>query len=54
MKYEITPEPTPEQRKALIEALERLLAGEEDTGAAFASYRSAWRLEGLRENVEEE
>jgi hypothetical protein len=52
VNYEITPEPTPEQREALIEALQRLLAGEEATTPA--SYRSAWRLEGLRENVEEE
>jgi hypothetical protein len=52
VKYEITPEPTPEQRKALIKALERLLAGENQR--APEPYQSRWRLEGLRENVEEE
>ena len=52
MNYQITPEPTPEQRKALMQALERLLAGEDLR--APAPYRSPWRLEGLRENVEDE
>lgn len=52
VKYEITPEPTPEELRALLDGLERLLAGE---GARQpAPYRSAWRLEGLRENVEDE
>ena len=49
MEPEITPEPTPEERAAILAALERLLA--EDSGP-FA-YRSAWREAGIRENLDE-
>jgi hypothetical protein len=52
VNYDITPEPTPDQRAALIQALERLLA-DRDFGTP-TPYRSPWRLESLRENVEDE
>jgi hypothetical protein len=43
---EITPEPTPEERDALLQGLEGLLRG----GARLpAAYRSAWRAAGIRE-----
>ncbi len=50
MDVDITPDPTPEEREAIVRALERLLAhGPNELPAA---YRSAWRNAGLRENVE--
>jgi hypothetical protein len=52
VKYEISPEPTPEQRNALTQALERLLAGQDVREPS--AYTSRWRLEALRENVEDE
>ena len=45
MEYEITPEPTPEERAALVAALDRLT--EEP-----AEWASAWWRAGVRENVE--
>lgn len=48
MPFEITPEPSPEEREALDAALERLLAGE----ATPPAYASAWREAGIRENVD--
>ena len=50
MEYEITPEPTPEEREALIAALERLLA-ETRVASAPAAHRSAWRRAGIAENL---
>ena len=47
MDAEITPEPTPEERAAILAALERLRA-EEERGPG------AWWEAGLRESVEEE
>jgi hypothetical protein len=47
---EIQPEPSPEERRALLEALERLIADPEPP----AAYRSGWRKEGIRENVDAE
>lgn len=46
MELEITPEPTPDEREALLTALAR---GSEPQVSA---YRSVWRLAGLLENVE--
>jgi hypothetical protein len=47
VQFEITPEPTPEERAALEQALAASVAGHEN-GA------SAWWEAGLRESVEEE
>ena len=47
---EIRPEPSPEERRALLTSLERLLADPEPPPA----YRSGWRKEGIRENVDAE
>jgi hypothetical protein len=47
MEPEIRPEPTPEERAAILVALERLLG--DDSGAP--ADRSAWREAGIRENV---
>jgi hypothetical protein len=44
--YEVTPEPTREEREALERALERLL--EED---AHPAYASRWRARGVAENL---
>ena len=52
MEYQITPEPSPEEREALLAALERLLA-EEDGPVQPAAYRSEWWRTGVLENVEE-
>ncbi len=46
MEVEITPEPTPEEREALIAALERLLEAQAEPEA----YRSAWWRAGLEED----
>jgi hypothetical protein len=48
---EISPEPTPPEREAIVSALEELL--EPEAGDPSALYRSAWRLAGLRENVDD-
>jgi hypothetical protein len=45
---EIRPEPTPDERRALELALERLLAGP----ALPAAYTSGWREAGIAENIE--
>ena len=47
MRLEITPEPTPEEREALEEALARLL--ERPSGP-----RTPWSRRGVEENVSEE
>ena len=44
MKLEITPEPSPSERKAIERALGCVLAG--------GDARSAWRDAGVRENTE--
>ncbi len=46
MEIEVTPEPTPEERAALLTAL---MQREE---RASGGYGSVWRLAGLLENVE--
>jgi hypothetical protein len=46
MEIEITPEPSPEERAALLDAL-----AEPSQGSA-GGYRSVWRLAGLLENVD--
>ena len=45
----ITPEPSPEERAAILAALSRLA----ENGLP-AAYRSAWREEGIRENSRED
>jgi hypothetical protein len=45
----ITPEPTPEERTAILAALDRLAKN-----GVPAAYRSAWREEGIRENSGED
>jgi hypothetical protein len=49
MEPEIKPEPSPEERAAILAALERLLA--DDSGPP--AYRSAWREAGILENLDE-
>jgi hypothetical protein len=44
---EIRPEPSPDERQALLASLERLLADQEPP----AAYRSGWRKQGLLENI---
>jgi len=46
---EIRPEPSPEERAAILAALERLLADYSGPRA----YRSAWREAGIRENLDD-
>jgi hypothetical protein len=46
-EIEITPEPTPEERAAIVAALDQLAADE-------AAGPGAWWEAGLRENVEDE
>ena len=50
MEPEITPEPSPEERAAIVAAVQEQDA---DAGAPPA-YRSAWRREGILESVEDE
>ena len=50
MDVEIRPEPSPDERRALLASLERLLSDPEPP----AAYRSGWRKEGIRENVDAE
>ncbi len=45
MSFETSPEPTPEEREAIAQALERAAA------EAPAQYRSAWLAAGMRENA---
>jgi hypothetical protein len=47
MDVEIRPEPSPEERRALLASLERLLADPQPP----AAYRSRWRKQGLLENI---
>jgi hypothetical protein len=49
MQPEIRPEPTPEERAAILAALERLLSD----GSGPRVYRSAWREAGIRENLDD-
>lgn len=49
MEPEIRPAPEPEERAAILAALERLLHDER----VPAAYRSAWREAGVRENVDD-
>jgi len=46
VQIEITPEPSPEERAALLAALAKRTDGPSD------GYRSVWRLAGLLENVD--
>ena len=48
MELEITPEPTPPEREALLRGLERLLAAGREPPLP-APYRSGWRDAGVRE-----
>ncbi len=50
MDLEIEPEPSPEERAAILAALGEQLAQGSDPSA----YRSAWRATGVRENVLDE
>jgi hypothetical protein len=43
----VRPEPDPEERKALMVAVERLLAGADVPPA----YKSRWRSDGIAENL---
>jgi hypothetical protein len=47
---QIRPDPTPEERAAILAAFERLLAGDDGP----AAYRSAWRELGVRENLDDD
>ncbi len=47
MSVEISPEPSPEERAAILAALERLLSGED-------SPPPAWWEAGVRESVEDQ
>lgn len=47
MEPEITPEPSPEEREAILAALQ----DQEPEGGASGS---AWRREGIRESLEDE
>ena len=49
MEPRIRPEPTPEERAAILAALERLLSDD----SRPPSYRSAWRDAGIRENLDD-
>jgi hypothetical protein len=49
MEHEIRPEPNPEERAAILAALERLFDGDAEPPA----YRSAWREAGVRENLDD-
>jgi hypothetical protein len=49
MEARIRPEPTPEERAAILAALERLLSEDSRPPA----YRSAWREAGIRENLDD-
>ena len=50
MEYELSPEPPPDERDALLAALEQLVADAE----AAPAYASGWRRVGIRDNVEHE
>jgi hypothetical protein len=46
VEAEIRPDPTPEERAAILAALERLVSD------GPPAYRSTWRKLGVRENVD--
>lgn len=46
MEAEIKPDPTPEERAAILAALGRLVS------EAAPAYRSAWRQLGVEENLD--
>jgi len=48
VEAEIKPDPTPEERAAILAALGRLVS------EAPPAYRSAWRQLGVEENLEED
>ena len=50
MEFEFTPEPSPEEREALVAALERLLR-DDGVPETHPAYRSAWRTNGILESV---
>ena len=49
MNLNITPEPTDEEREALLAAFEQLLV--EDDLRSSSPYRSPWRLAGIEANT---
>jgi hypothetical protein len=49
METAIRPEPSPEERAAILAALERLLSDD----LRPTVYRSAWRDAGVRENLDD-
>jgi hypothetical protein len=49
MEPEISPEPSPEERAAILAALECLL----ENDPLPPAYRSAWREAGVRENLDD-
>ena len=49
MDLDITPEPTDEEREALLRAFEELLREEELRSGS--PYRSAWRRKGIETNT---
>jgi hypothetical protein len=49
MEPEIRPDPSPQERAAILAGLNRLL-----TADPHRAFRSAWREEGIRENLEAE
>jgi hypothetical protein len=51
MELQIHPEPSPEERAALVAVYERLLG---EGRRLPTAYDSEWRRLGLRENVEDE
>ena len=50
MEAQIRPEPSREDREAILAAVERLPAGD----ALPPGYRSAWRAAGVRENLDQD
>jgi hypothetical protein len=52
MLLQVEPEPDPREREAIEQAVEELLE-DRFTAPGAAPYRSAWRLAGLRESVED-
>jgi hypothetical protein len=49
VEAQIRPDPSPEERAAILAALDSLLAGDPRP----AAYRSSWREEGIRENLDD-
>jgi hypothetical protein len=50
VEVRIRPEPSTEERAAILAAVERLLAGD----SLPPAYRSAWRAAGARENLDQD